>query len=86
MAGSVVQVRERHGRLSVWAAGQLVAEYEKRWQSGLVITHPDQFRHVAPAAARRAAVVPLGHLRPAPQVAIRDLAVYDQLYQVEVPS
>ena len=84
LAGSVVQVRERHGVLSIWSAGQLVVEYTKRPQSQLTVTHPDQFRTVVPAAARRAAVVPLGHLRPAPLITKRDLADYDHLYGVEV--
>ncbi len=84
LAGSVVQVRERHGVLSIWSAGQLVVEYTKRPQSQLAVTHPDQFRTVVPAAARRAAVVPLGHLRPAPLILKRDLAEYDHLYGVEV--
>ena len=58
LAGSVVQVRERHGVLTIWSAGQLVAEYTKRPQSQVTVTHPDQFRTVVPAAARHAAVVP----------------------------
>jgi hypothetical protein len=86
MAGSVVQVRERHGMLSVWARGQLLVELAKRAGSGQMVEHPDQFRHGPPAAARRASVVPLGHLRPAPQVMTRALAEYDQLYGVEVAS
>src|SRR6266567_67628 len=84
VAGSVVQVRERHGVLSVWSAGQLLAELAKRSGSGEHVEHPDQFRNVAPAASRRAQIVPIGHLRPAPQVAKRDLAEYDQLCGVEV--
>jgi transposase len=84
LAGSVVQVRERHGVLSIWSAGQLVVEYTKRPQSQLAVTHPDQFRNVVPAAARHAAIVPLGHLRPAPLILKRDLAEYDHLYGVEV--
>jgi hypothetical protein len=84
VAGSVVQVRERHGVLSVWSAGQLLAELAKRPGSGEYVEHPEQFRTVAPAASRRSQVVPLGHLRAAPQVAKRDLAEYDQLCGVEV--
>src|SRR5438477_9750476 len=67
VAGSVVQVRERHGNLSVWARGQLIAELAKRPRSQTHVEHPDQFRHVAPAASRRAQNVPLGHLRAAPE-------------------
>jgi transposase len=84
VAGSVVQVRERHGVLSVWSAGQLLVELAKRPGSGEYVEHPDQFRTVAPAASRRSQVVPLGHLRAAPQVVKRDLAEYDQLCGVEV--
>ena len=79
VAGTVVQVRERHGLLSVWSGGQLLAELAKRPQSQTYVEHPDQFRTVAPAASRRAQVVPLGHLRPAPPVMRRELAEYDQL-------
>src|SRR6266849_10454285 len=84
VAGSVVQVRERHGVLSVWSAGQLLTELAKRPGSGEYVEHPDQFRTVAPAASRRAQIVPIGHLRAAPQVLKRDLAEYDQLCGVEV--
>ncbi len=86
VAGSVVQVRERHGLLSVWSGGQLLIELAKRALSQTHVEHPDQFRNVAPAASRRAQVVPLGHQRPAPQVMTRALAEYDQLCGVEVPS
>jgi len=84
LAGSVVQVRERRGVLSVWSAGQLVVEYSKRARSQEIVSHPEQFRTVEPAAARRAKSIPLGHLRPAPSVVKRDLAEYDQMYEVEV--
>ena len=86
VAGTVVQVRERHGVLSVWSGGQLLAEWAKRPGSQTHVEHPDQFRNVAPAASRRAQVAPLGHQRPAPQVMTRALAEYDQLYGVEVLS
>ncbi len=86
VAGSVVQVRERHGLLSVWSGGQLLIELAKRALSQTHVEHPDQFRNVAPAASRRAQVVPLGHQRPAPQVMTRALAEYDQLCGVEVLS
>jgi hypothetical protein len=71
-------VRERHGLLSVWSGGQLLVELAKRAGSGEHVEHPDQFRNVAPAASRRAQVVPIGHLRPAPQVMTRQLSEYDQ--------
>ncbi len=39
---------------------------------------------LAPAASRRAQIVPLGHLRPAPEVQTRQLSEYDQLCGLEV--
>jgi transposase len=84
VAGTVVQVREWHGLLKVWHAGQLLVELAKRPQSQLHVEHPEQFRTIAPAASRRAQVVPIGHLRAAPQVCSRDLAEYDQLCGLEV--
>ncbi len=84
LAGAVVQVRERHGTLSVWSAGQLIVELAKRPRSQTHVEHPDQFRNVAPAASRRAQVIPLGHLRPAPEVQTRSLTEYDQLCGLEV--
>src|SRR6266851_2363374 len=86
VAGTVVQVRERHGMLSVWSAGRLLAELAKRPLSQSTVTHPDQWRNVAPAASRRAQIAPIGHLRPAPQVVKRELAEYDHLCGVEVLS
>src|SRR5437667_9483880 len=79
VAGTVVQVRERHGLLSVWSAGRLLAELAKRPLSQSTVTHPDQFRTVAPAASLRARTIPLGHQRAAPAVVTRVLAEYDQL-------
>src|SRR6266516_3775738 len=84
VAGTVVQVRERRGMLSVWSQGQLLAELAKRPRSQVTVTHPDQFRNVAPAASLRERTVPLGHQRPAPIVLTRTLAEYDQLCGVEV--
>lgn len=86
VAGTVVQVRERRGKLSVWSGGRLLAELAKRPLSQETVTHPDQFRTVAPAASLRERTVPLGHQRPAPAVATRALAEYDQLCGVEVLS
>jgi hypothetical protein len=79
VAGTVVQVRERHRVLSVWSHGQLLAQLAKRPGSGEHVEHPDQFRTVPPVASRRSQVVPLGHLRPAHEVMRRALAEYDQL-------
>ncbi len=79
VAGTIVQVRERHGILSIWSQGRLLAELAKRAQSQMTVTHPDQFRTVAPAASLRERTVPLGHQRPAPAILTRALAEYDQL-------
>ncbi|BCL81944.1 hypothetical protein ccbrp13_44090 [Ktedonobacteria bacterium brp13] len=78
----MVQVCERHGMLSVWSRGELMAQLAKRSRSQECVTHPDQFRTVAAASAMRQQVIPLGHLRPAPQVSQRPLQEYDQLYGV----
>jgi len=86
VAGSVVQVRERHGILSVWSQGQLVVELAKRPLSQVTVTHPDQFRTVAPTASLSARTIPLGHQRVAPVVLTRALAEYDQLCGLEVGS
>src|SRR5712691_7318749 len=79
VSGAVVQVREWHGILKVWHSGQLLVELAKRPQSQSHVDHPEQFRGVPPAASRPALVIPIGHLRPAPQVRARELAEYDQL-------
>jgi hypothetical protein len=68
----------------VWSKGQLLAELAKRPQSQVTVTHPEQFRTVAPAASLRERTVPLGHQRPAPVVVTRTLAEYAQLCGVEV--
>jgi transposase len=86
IAGTLVQVRERRGMLSVWSNARLIAELSKRPRSQEIVTHPDQFRTVAPAASLHERTVPLGHQRPAPVVATRALAEYDQLCGVEVLS
>jgi transposase len=86
VAGSVVQVREHHGILSVWSAGLLLLELAKRPLSQVTVTHPDQFRTVAPVASLRERTVPLGHQRVAPAVLTRALAEYDQLWGLEVAS
>jgi hypothetical protein len=73
VAGTVVQVRERRGMLSVWSNARLLAELAKRPRSQEIVTHPDQFRTVAPAASLRERTVPLGHQRPVPAVTTRSL-------------
>lgn len=83
MTGRQVQVRERQGILTAWYQGQLVLRVAKRARSGTLVPHPEQFRTVASAAAQQHVSTPLGHQVPAPQVAHRNLAEYDQLYRVE---
>jgi hypothetical protein len=86
VAGTVVQVRERHGLLSVWSQGRRLSELAKRAVSQSTVTHPDQFRTVAPAASLRERTIPLGHQRAAPAVVTRALAEYDQLCGVAAPG
>jgi transposase len=83
-AGSSVQVRAQQGVLSVWRAGQLLVSLAQRARSGEVVTHPDQFRTVAPASAQRHAAEPLAHQVAVAPVARRALAEYDALAQREV--
>jgi hypothetical protein len=84
VAGSTVQVRAQHGVLSVWKGGQLLVSLAQRARSGEVVTHPDQFRTVAPASAHHHAAEPLAHQVVVAPVARRALADYDQLVQREV--
>lgn len=79
VAGGVVQVRVQHGVLQVWKDAQLLASLALRARSGEVVTHPEQFRTVAPANAYQHAHEPLGHQVAAGAVARRALAEYDQL-------
>jgi hypothetical protein len=83
LAGRRVQVSVHHGTVQVWHQGQLVLTVAARCQSGQVVLHADQFRTVVPAASAQRAHVPVGHLVPAPLVAQRSLADYDQLCGVQ---
>jgi transposase len=83
VAGSLVSVRAQRGVLHVWSQGRLLVSLALRARSGEVVTHPDQFRTVAPASAYRQAAEPLGHHIATPAVAKRSLADYDQLTQAE---
>src|SRR5881394_1174464 len=74
LAGTTVQVREQRGVLTIWSHGQPVTTWTKHACSGEIISHPDQFRTVASAAALRRAVEPLGHQVVVPQVSQRPLA------------
>ena len=84
LAGRRVQVNARHGELRMWYQGQLVLSVATRSQSGSVVTHPEQFRTVLPAAAARRTHVPVGHQVLAPTVTQRPLAEYDWLCGVGV--
>jgi transposase len=79
LAGRRVQVTAWHELLHVYFQGQLVLSTPLRWQSGQVVSHPEQFAGLLPAASARRAPVPLGHQIPAPTVAQRPLWEYDQL-------
>lgn len=84
VAGSVVQVRAQRGLLHVWQHGQLLVSLALRARSGEVVTHPEQFRTVAPASSYRHQAEPLGHQVGVSAVARRPLAEYDQLVAREV--
>ena len=79
VAGSIVQVRAHQGVLHVWSQGHLLVSLAQRARSGEVVTHPEQFRTVAPAGARVQASEPLAHHLSVPAVARRALAEYDHL-------
>jgi hypothetical protein len=55
----------------------------KQTRSGEIVTHPDQFRDVLPAASVRRQQQPLAHQLPAPTIVQRPTAAYDALYGVE---
>lgn len=83
LAGKYVQVRERKGVLTVWLAGTQVFEIEKRPRSQESVPHPDQWAGVASVSQTRRSPAPLGHQRPAPDVASRALSEYDQYCGLE---
>jgi transposase len=78
LAGKMVQVRERKGKLSVWSAGSQVLSLEKRPRSQESVPHAEQWVGVASVAQTRRTPSPLGHQQSAPEVANRPLAEYDQ--------
>jgi transposase len=77
LAGKYVQVRERKGVLTIWSAGAQVLSLEKRPQSQESVTHPEQWAAVASVSETRRSPAPLGHQKPAPDVASRALSEYD---------
>jgi hypothetical protein len=83
VAGRIVQVRAQHRVLHVWSQGQLLVSLAQRPRSGDIVTHPDQFRTVAPASAHGQAAEPLAHQVSSLPVARRALAEYDQLVVAE---
>ena len=83
VAGSVVLVRERHRHLRVFHQGQLIAVLDKRPRSQEIVQHPEQFRTVSPTGSLRQAEKPLGHQIDLPDVAVRPLVEYDQLFGLE---
>ena len=83
VAGRVVLVSVHGATLTIWHAGAPIAEHNVRSQSGTLVPHPAQFRHVAPAHLARRAPEPLGHqVVAAAPVAARPLMEYDQLCRV----
>jgi hypothetical protein len=78
LAGKYVQVCERKGVLTFWSQGTQVFSIEKRARSQESVPHPEQWTGVASVAQSRRAPAPLGHQQPAPEVASRQLAEYDQ--------
>ena len=78
LAGKYVQVCERKGVLTFWSQGTQVFSIEKRARSQQSVPHPEQWTGVASVAQSRRAPAPLGHQKPAPEVASRQLAEYDQ--------
>lgn len=86
MAGSIVQVRERERQVRIFHQGQLVDTLQKRPRSQDIVLHPEQFHQVSPVASMRQAATPLGHLIDPPQVAVRSLTEYDQLFGLEVQA
>lgn len=83
LAGKYVQVRERKGVLSVWSQGVQVLEIEKRPRSQESVAHPEQWSTVASVSQTRRPPAPLAHQLPAPEVACRALAEYDQYCGLE---
>jgi transposase len=82
-AGSTVQVRDHGAHLSIWQQGERIALVPKQARSGEIVTHPEQFRDILPAASLRRQQQPLAHQLPAPTVLQRPTAAYDALYGVE---
>lgn len=83
LAGTVVQVRERKGTLTIWSAGQQVFAIEKRPRSQESVPHPEQWTTVPSTSAIRQTAAPLGHQQQAPVVQRRALAEYDQYCGVQ---
>jgi transposase len=84
LAGALVLVRERKRELRIFHQGELVVSLHKRPRSQEIVLHPEQFEQVAPVASMRQAAQPMGHQIDPPQVAIRSLTEYDQLFGLEV--
>ena len=82
-AGALVQVCKRHRELTVFYQGQLIATHQVRPRSSDIVEHPDQFQGVPPTPSLRQALRPIGHQIEAPNVAVRPLAEYDQLFGLE---
>jgi transposase len=82
-AGSTVQVRDHGAHLSIWQQGERLVQLPKQTRSGEIVTHPEQFRDVLPAASLRRQQQPLAHQHLTPPILQRPTAAYDALYGVE---
>ena len=83
MAGAKVLVSRRGRELRILYQGQVVATHQVRARSAEIVLHPQQFAGVPPTPALLLKLRPLGHQIAAPEVQIRSLAEYDQLFGLE---
>jgi transposase len=83
VAGGTVQVRDEGRALSIWHQGRPLAQLPKQARSGAIVLHPEQYRHMPPAAALRRQRQPLAHQLATPVVAQRATTQYDALCGVE---
>ena len=84
MAGAKVLVSKRHRELRILYQGQLVATHQIRARSTEIVLHPQQFAGVPPTPALGHKLRPLAHQITTPEVEIRSLSEYDQLFGLEI--
>lgn len=83
MAGAKVLISKRHRDLRIFYQGQLVATHQVRARSTEIVLHPQQFVGVPPTPALGHKLRPLAHQITTPEVEIRSLCEYDQLFGLE---